>query len=152
MMATITPAQAREIAERKHDPQQVAAALYSLANQLEEKDAEARLWASDREKLNKRVAKAEAERDALKMTEAQIKHMVNRFLGWRLPEDFRPDGGVEFDADAAKKLDPRNLRYTPYGTNLLDARQAEAMVRHMLTGLPDEDSVGAAKREVGAPQ
>jgi hypothetical protein len=30
------------------------------------------------------------------MTEAQIKHMVDRFLGWRLPETFNPDGGVSF--------------------------------------------------------
>ncbi len=71
------------------------------------------------------------------MNDAQIKHMVDRFLAWRLPEDFRPDGGIHFDADAAKKLDPRNLRYEPNGTNLFDARQAEAMVRHMVAGMPD---------------
>ena len=69
------------------------------------------------------------------MTDEQVKHMVDRFLGWKLPEDFRPDGGVEFDADGAKKMDPRNLRYEPYGTNLLNYTQAEAMVRHMLEGL-----------------
>lgn len=70
------------------------------------------------------------------MTDDQIKHMRDRFLSWRLPADFRPDGGVQFDADAAMKLDSRNLRYEPYGTNLFDARQAEAMVRHMVEGLP----------------
>lgn len=74
--------------------------------------------------------------DKSPLSEAQIKHLVDRFLGWKLPEDFRPDGGVQFDADAAKKLDPRNLRYAPYGTNLLDATQADAMVRHMIEGLP----------------
>lgn len=83
------------------------------------------------------------------MTEAQIKHMVDRFLGWRLPKDFRPDCGINFDADAAKKLDPRNLQYEPNGTNLFDARQAEAMVLHMIGDLPGEDDVGAAEREVG---
>lgn len=32
------------------------------------------------------------------MTEAQIKHMVNRFLSWKLPRDtFNPDGGISFD-------------------------------------------------------
>lgn len=71
------------------------------------------------------------------MTDEQIKHMVNRFLGWKLPENFRPDGGVQFDADAAKKLNPRNLRYAPYGTNLFDATQAEAMVRYIVEGLPE---------------
>jgi hypothetical protein len=73
-----------------------------------------------------RAEKAEAEREAL------IKHMVDRFLGWKLPENFRPDCGIHFDADAAKKLNPRNGRYEPNGTNLLDATQAQAMVRHML--------------------
>jgi hypothetical protein len=28
------------------------------------------------------------------MTDEQIKHMVNRFLGWRLPENFQPDAGI----------------------------------------------------------
>lgn len=66
----------------------------------------------------------------------QIKHMVNRFLGWKLPENFHPDCGINFDADAAKKLNPRNGRYEPNGTNLLDYAQAMAMVRHMIEGLP----------------
>lgn len=75
------------------------------------------------------------------MTEEQIKHMTDRFLAWKLPEDFRPDGGVEFDADAARKLNPINRRYEPYGTNLLDARQAEAMIRHLVAGLPEPTKV-----------
>lgn len=29
------------------------------------------------------------------MTDDQIKHMVNRFLGWKLPENFNPDGEGE---------------------------------------------------------
>lgn len=69
------------------------------------------------------------------MSEDQIKQMVDRFLSWRLPENFRPDCGIHFDADAAKKLNPRNARYEPNGTNLFDAQQAEAMVRHMLEGV-----------------
>lgn len=71
-----------------------------------------------------------------KMNDAQIKHMVDRFLMWRLPEDFHPDCGIHFDADAAKKIDPRNLRHEPTGTNLFDAQQADAMVRYMVEGLP----------------
>lgn len=69
------------------------------------------------------------------MTEAQIKHMVNRFLSWKLPENFNPDGGVSF-----KKMFNEHtghpMRAEPSGTNLLDAVQAEAMVRHMVEGLP----------------
>lgn len=73
------------------------------------------------------------------MTEDQIKHMVNRFLGWRLPENFQPDDGISFDPEynveynAARGKPP--ARRTPSGTNLFDATQAEAMVRHMVDGL-----------------
>lgn len=70
------------------------------------------------------------------MTDAQIKHMVDRFLSWKLPEHFNPDCGIQFDADAAKKLDPRNHRYEPSGTNLFGASETNEMVRYMLEGLP----------------
>lgn len=71
------------------------------------------------------------------MNEQQIKHMVDRFLQWRLPEDFNPDCGIHFDADAAKKLNPNNHRYEPVGTNVFTADQAEVMVRHMIKDLPN---------------
>lgn len=68
------------------------------------------------------------------MTEERIKHMVNRFLGWRLPEPWYPDGGVSYKrpnyAHAPAAHD------WPVGTNLFDATQAEAMVRYMVEGLP----------------
>lgn len=73
------------------------------------------------------------------LNDVQVKHLVDRFLGWRLPESFRPDCGIHFDADAAKKLNPRNHRYEPSGTNLFDATQADAMVRHMLEGMPPSE-------------
>jgi hypothetical protein len=70
------------------------------------------------------------------MTEDQIKHMVGRFLQWSLPEGFNPDGGISF-----QKYYNENTRnpgiFRPVGTNLFDAVQAEAMVRHMLEGLPE---------------
>lgn len=69
------------------------------------------------------------------MTEAQIKHMVSRFLGWRLPENFQPDGGISFKA-AFNEHTAHPMKHEPVGTNLLDATQAEAMVRHMVEGLP----------------
>ena len=62
----------------------------------------------------------------------KIKQMVDRFLQWRLPENFSPDCGIHFDADAAKKLNSMNKRYEPVGTNLFDATQATEMVRYML--------------------
>lgn len=51
--------------------------------------------------------------------------MVDRFLGWRLPDDFAPDCGVAFTP----------LTYPnswPVGTNLFTAVQAKAMFEHAL--------------------
>jgi len=73
------------------------------------------------------------------MTEAQIKHMVDRFLMWKLPEHFNPDGGISFDPVASKGT-PYEFRRSPSGTNLFSAEQATAMVRHMLDGLPQPAS------------
>jgi hypothetical protein len=69
------------------------------------------------------------------MTEDQIKHMVDRFLGWRLPENFNPDCGISFKRDFNEHT-ARPMKHEPTGTNLFDATQATAMVRHMLDGLP----------------
>ncbi len=68
------------------------------------------------------------------MTEAQIKHMVDRFLMWKLPEHFNPDGGISFEPVGNKGM-PHEYRRDPVGTNLLSAEQATAMVRHMFEGL-----------------
>lgn len=60
------------------------------------------------------------------MTDAQIKHMVDRFLMWRFPKDtMSPDGGLTIDRTC-----------NPVGTNLLSAVEAEQMVRHMIQDLP----------------
>jgi hypothetical protein len=69
------------------------------------------------------------------MTDEQIKHMANRFLGWRLPESFSPDGGITFDP-VSNKGTPYEYRHQPVGTNLFDYTQAVEMVRHMIEGLP----------------
>lgn len=65
------------------------------------------------------------------LTEAQIKHMVDRFLMWRLPRDFNPDCGISFDNGEAY-----GARREPVGTNLFSATEADAMVRHMLAEMP----------------
>jgi len=74
------------------------------------------------------------------MTEAQIKHMVDRFLGWKLPETFNPDGGVSFKRQENRHHHPDAPPFYPMptGTNLLDATQADAMVRHMIDGMPTD--------------
>lgn len=73
---------------------------------------------------------------------AQIKHMVDRFLMWKLPDDFNPDGGISFQR-MFNEHTPWPRKAEPVGTNLFDAQQAEAMVRHMLEGMP----VAIAKAE-----
>lgn len=74
-----------------------------------------------------------------KMTEEQIQYMVNRFLGWKLPDLWHPDGGIEFDADKYKKMDSRNLRCEPFGTNLFSATEAYEMISYMLEGMPNKN-------------
>ena len=69
------------------------------------------------------------------MTDEQIKHMVDRFLGWNLPETFHPDGGITYEGAVGNAGTPYEYRREPIGTNLLTATEAEAMVRHMVEGL-----------------
>lgn len=80
-----------------------------------------------------RVVKQECR--AMSLTDAQVKHLVDRFLGWRLPQTFAPDGGITFERHGNKGT-PHQYERSPTGTNLLDATQAETMVRYMLEGMP----------------
>lgn len=78
-------------------------------------------------------------REALEASAAyedQIKHMVNRFLSYPFPADINPDGGLSIRR-VFNEGTPYEFKATPSGTNLLNAVQAEAMVRHMMAGLPD---------------
>ena len=59
------------------------------------------------------------------MTDDQIREMANRFLSWKLPADFSPDGGISYEPFGFEGCEPT-------GTNLFTASQAEMMVRHML--------------------
>jgi len=68
------------------------------------------------------------------MTEAQIKYMVNRFLSWKLPDNFNPDAGISFKA-IFNEHTAHPMKHEPSGTNLFDATQADAMMRHMIEGL-----------------
>lgn len=69
-----------------------------------------------------------------------IADMVQRFLCWKLPEDFAPDGGVLFNKThmgLGMVHIPREYgdSWWPVGTNLLNAEQATVMVKHMLSGM-----------------
>lgn len=68
------------------------------------------------------------------MTDDQIKHMVDKFLAYRFPEDIQPDGGLSIRR-VFNEGTPHEFKATPSGTNLLNAAQATDMVRHMIEGL-----------------
>lgn len=61
----------------------------------------------------------------------RIARATERFLRWRLPDDFSPDGGVSF-----KKIEHPTADLHPVGTNLLTYQQAEEMIEYILG---DED-------------
>ena len=67
-------------------------------------------------------------------SEAQIKHMANRFLQWKLPKGFSPDAGITF-SPVYNEGTAYEGRHEPTGTNLLDAMQAEEMVRFIAEGV-----------------
>lgn len=69
------------------------------------------------------------------LSPVQIKYMVDRFLNWKLPANFCPDGGITFKP-LGNEGTPYEYRHNPSGTNLLDATQALAMVLHMIKGMP----------------
>jgi hypothetical protein len=78
-----------------------------------------------------------------------IKEMVNRFLGWRLPQDFHPDCGISFDG---RKDDEWNKNKTwPIGTNLLTADQARAMFEHCLQYKPHQAAPAGEQETADTP-
>ena len=77
-------------------------------------------------------------KEICQINDEQIKYMVDRFLEWRLPENFNPDAGIsfkpKFNEDTAHPM-----KHEPIGTNLFDATQAEEMVRYLLDGMPTDE-------------
>lgn len=69
--------------------------------------------------------------------EKKIDKMVDRFLSWKLPDDFCPDAGISFErehsAEYMAKQGKPPLRHEPIGTNLFTADQARAMIEYMLS-------------------
>ena len=70
------------------------------------------------------------------MSKTMIDKMVDRFLIWKLPDDFGPDSSITFDREKAKQ----GPHCWPVGTNLLTADQAREMVKHMLAGALPSDT------------
>ena len=61
----------------------------------------------------------------------KIDAMVSRFLAWRLPENFSPDGGVSFQP-TFRTVGGGEMKAAPTGTNLLTYTQAKAMLLHVV--------------------
>ena len=81
------------------------------------------------------------------MTDEQIKQMAERFLLWKLPADFHPDAGISFTPDYNVGTAYQG-KHVPTGTNLFNYTQAEAMVRHMVSGVfSTEWCLNMAKQE-----
>lgn len=64
------------------------------------------------------------------MKKTKIDKMVDRFLGWKLPRDFAPDGGIIFNL--VNQGDLPLPECWPIGTNLFTADQARVMIEYML--------------------
>lgn len=62
-----------------------------------------------------------------------VEAMVNRFLSWKLPKDFHPDGGMVFIPTKDRGYDSPHW---PCGTNLMTAEQARKMFERV-TGWRD---------------
>ena len=73
----------------------------------------------------------------MKLSDTQIKYIADRFLGWKLPENFYPDGGISFKRYGNEGT-PQQYRNNPTGTNLLVSEQAKEMIRYLVEGLPDD--------------
>ena len=68
------------------------------------------------------------------MSKKVTDEMVNRFLCWKLPQDFGPDCYIAFDREKASQGS------WPTGTNLLHAGQAREMLEHVAAPLTTENS------------
>lgn len=66
---------------------------------------------------------------ALTTITPDVKTAVDRFLGWKLPQDFSPDCGISFTP-------LRHPNGWPTGTNLFTADQARRMFEHVLAASP----------------
>jgi hypothetical protein len=93
-----------------------------------------RVYIIDAEKLDAALATPQSREQRSAITDDQIKRMVDRFLTWRLPENFNPDGGISFKPTFNEQTE-HPMRSNPTGTNLFDAMQAEQMIRYLIDGI-----------------
>lgn len=99
-----------------------------LGAKIARDNARGKIWALEGYLLRSKLASARP------IGDGQVKHMVDRFLGWRLPANFSPDAGISFKAEFNEHT-ACPMKHEPVGTNLFDATQAKAMIRYLIEGL-----------------
>lgn len=69
------------------------------------------------------------------MTEEQIAYMVSQFQSWQIPAAFKPYAGISYTPPL---YGASRATATPLGAALFDSLQTDAMVRHLIDGLPED--------------
>lgn len=121
--------------KEQHTPNPITASRERIVRELDQKyhrqgdNGEAQLW------LDAALLQHEAT-----VKEEMARMAVERFLQWKLPHDFNPDGGItfqpEFNREYMAKQGKPPMRHEPTGTNLLTATQAKQMVEYILRTTP----------------
>lgn len=65
------------------------------------------------------------------MVKSVLSKLVDRFLGWKIPQTFGPDCYISFDREKAVQNNG-----WPIGTNLLNAEEAKAMIEYLAANNP----------------
>ena len=84
-------------------------------------------------------AQAKAFRAGVSSFHAVVDRMATRLMGWKLPADFNPDGGISFKPYHPQQT-PDNPMW-PTGTNLLTHEQAKAMFEYVMEGAQEPQAL-----------
>ena len=130
-------------AERCEDAMNECAALRAKIEAMEQQEPVGVVWRTDNGHLHGSCNRSMSVGTSLyarplppapSMPDDVVEQAVNRFLSWKLPKDFRPDGGVVFIPTKGRGYDSPHW---PCGTNLLNAQQAREMLRYVLAAAPE---------------
>lgn len=125
VLIEMTPQELAIIAAGQDRQQAAYAAIaIEIVRAREQVDHERAVSARAQQVAQAQAVELQRLRGELAKAAPDVGKMVDRFLGWKLPDDFRPDAGIFFD--------PTVRPDWPTGTNLMDANQARQMIEHML--------------------
>ena len=120
---------------RKEDKEKIA----ELEDELESMNTNCQGWIAkcnsqkaNIQELERKLAELECKLAARMLVRPiDVDAMVTNFLGWKLPEHFRPDAGISFVSEYNIGT-PYQRKHEPIGTNLFDAEQAREMILAIL--------------------